>query len=262
MLAKFLAALVLPALVSAASLPTGAWPSSQGTVQYSAAYVVKAGKVFDGGMKTYERSDIKCNGQAESGSKNAVFLLEPGATLKNVIIGANQMEGVHCDNHDCTLQNVWWSDVCEDAFTIKGGNANSVAKIIGGGARYADDKVVQHNGLGTVSIDGFYVQDFGKLYRSCGNCKNNAQGRKVVVSNVYAVNPKVGLVGINSNYGDKATLSNIKIKSSKSKVKVCMKFKGNTNGKEPTMIGEGPDGKNCVYSASDITTASRMLRED
>jgi len=34
----------------------------------------------------------------------------------------------------------------------------------------AEDKVVQHNGGGTVAIDGFCVEDFGKLYRSCGNC--------------------------------------------------------------------------------------------
>ncbi|EEY55321.1 polysaccharide lyase, putative [Phytophthora infestans T30-4] len=95
-------------------------------------------------------------------------MVEPGATLKNVIIGKDQMEGVHCEQNGCTIQNVWWEDVCEDALSIKGGSASSVTKVIGGGARSADDKVIQHNGLGTVSIEGFYAQDFGKLYRSCG----------------------------------------------------------------------------------------------
>ncbi|KAG3231320.1 hypothetical protein PI124_g23586 [Phytophthora idaei] len=97
-------------------------------------------------------------------------MVEPGATLKNVIIGKDQMEGVHCEQSGCTIQNVWWEDVCEDALSIKGGSASSVTKVIGGGARSADDKVIQHNGLGTVSIEGFYAQDFGKLYRSCGTC--------------------------------------------------------------------------------------------
>lgn len=73
------------------------------------------------------------------------------------------------------------------------------------GATGADDKVIQHNGLGTVTIDGFTVVDFGKLYRSCGNCKKMGE-RNVVVKNVKAYDGKT-LVGINSNYGDTAKIS-------------------------------------------------------
>jgi hypothetical protein len=51
------------------------------------------------------------------GPADAVFYLHSGATLKNVIIGKNQAEGVHCDG-PCTLQFVWFEDVCEDAITI------------------------------------------------------------------------------------------------------------------------------------------------
>ncbi|KAG1712322.1 hypothetical protein DVH05_000069 [Phytophthora capsici] len=137
-------------------------------------------------MKTYDRSDIICLGQTESNVSTAVFEVQPGATLKNVIIGTNQMEGVHCEMSGCTIENVWWEDVCEDALSIKGGNTSSVSRVIGGGARYADDKVIQHNGYGTVTVDGFFVQDFGKLYRSCGNCRNNPLQRFLNVSNVYA----------------------------------------------------------------------------
>ncbi|ETO69815.1 hypothetical protein F444_13658, partial [Phytophthora nicotianae P1976] len=150
----------------AAPMPTGSWPASKGTVYLKEPYTVKKGQTFDGGMKTYARSNVKCGGQKESGWQTAVFMVEPGATLKNVIIGKDQMEGVHCEQSGCTIQNVWWEDVCEDALSIKGGSASSVTKVIGGGARSADDKVIQHNGLGTVSIEGFYAQDFGKLYRS------------------------------------------------------------------------------------------------
>lgn len=51
------------------------------------------------------------------GDADAVFLLKSGATLKNAIIGKNQAEGVHCDG-PCTLELVWFEDVCEDAITI------------------------------------------------------------------------------------------------------------------------------------------------
>jgi pectate lyase len=97
-----------------------------------------------------------------------VFLLRAGATLKNAIIGKNQMEGVHCDGH-CTLEFVWFEDVCEDAISIKNDKAGAHSWIIGGGAYHASDKVVQHNGCGTVNIINYYVEDYGKLYRSCGN---------------------------------------------------------------------------------------------
>jgi hypothetical protein len=141
-------------------------PASKGSVTYKTAKSISG--TFDGGLKTYGRG-VKCGGQAEGGNSDAVFLLADGATLKNAIIGKDQSEGVHCLGA-CTIENVWWDAVCEDALTFKGdGNG----KVIGGGARGADDKVIQHNGAGSISIDGFTVQDFGKLYRSCGNCKQN-----------------------------------------------------------------------------------------
>ncbi|KAG8778370.1 hypothetical protein FRC15_010840 [Serendipita sp. 397] len=91
-----------------------------------------------------------------------------GATLQNVIIGKNQAEGVHCSG-PCTLKFVWFEDVCEDAITVKGDKAGEHSWIIGGGAYKAADKIVQHNGCGTVNIINFYANDYGKLYRSCGN---------------------------------------------------------------------------------------------
>ncbi|KUF82018.1 Histone-lysine N-methyltransferase [Phytophthora nicotianae] len=242
-------AAILTAVATAASVPDGTWPTSTGTVQYATAHIVKAGEVFDGKMQTFERSDVSCEGQTESGSDTAVFKVEAGGTLKNVIIGKNQMEGVHCDNHDCTIENVWWDDVCEDALSIKGGTASSVSTVTGGGARSADDKVIQHNGLGTVNIDGFYGEDISKLYRSCGTCGDKA--KKVSVSNVYVVNPGNAIVTVNKNWGDEATLSNIWVKSSGDKVKICQWSQGNANG-EPSMLGDGPSPPLCQYSESDV----------
>ena len=71
-------------LTKRATLPV---PKSKGSVTYKAPQAVKG--TFDGGFKTYGRGK-KCTGQAEGGDKDAVFILENGATLKNVIIGAGK----------------------------------------------------------------------------------------------------------------------------------------------------------------------------
>ncbi|KAG3128082.1 hypothetical protein PI126_g21553, partial [Phytophthora idaei] len=233
---------------STGSVPDGTWPASTGTVLYTEPYTIKAGEVFDGKMQTFERSDITCSG-GEGQKDTAVFLVEAGGTLKNAIIGKNQKEGVHCDDHDCTIENVWWDDVCEDALSIKGGTASSVTTVTNCGARYASDKVVQHNGYGTVKIDGFFAQEFGKLYRSCGTCGDIP--RTVTVDNVYAIDPLVSVVTVNKNYGDQATLSNIHVKTTNGNndVKVCQWSQG---GSSPSNLGDGPSGTLCQYSESDV----------
>lgn len=224
------------ALAKRASLPV---PASKGSVTYKAPKEVSG--TFDGGMKTYGRG-VKCSGQAEGGNKDAVFLVKNGGTLKNAIIGKDQIEGVHCEG-SCTIENVWWVDVCEDALSLKGdGNA----RVIGGGAQGASDKVIQHNGKGQVEITGFQVFDFGKLYRSCGNCKNSVQ-RTVVVKNVKAYNGKV-LTGINSNFGDTATITGTCASNVKT---ICEEFKGVKKGSEPSSVSKGPS-KACKYTASAV----------
>lgn len=67
--------------------------------------------VQDMGNREFDRGR-PCDSDADTGSNSAVFILENGATLSNVIIGTNQLEGVHCKG-SCTLTNVWFRDVCE-----------------------------------------------------------------------------------------------------------------------------------------------------
>ena len=93
----------------------------------------------DFGNKEFDRGQ-PCDSDEDTGSENAVFILEDGASISNVIIGADSLEGVHCLG-SCTLTNVWFRDVCEDAISILGPGD---ALIVGGGAREAIDKVVQH----------------------------------------------------------------------------------------------------------------------
>lgn len=84
-------------------------PESKGSETFSEPKEVT--DVFDGGMKTYGRG-VECTGQEEGGESDAVFIIKEGGTLKNAIIGADQIEGVHCQGA-CTVENVWWESVCE-----------------------------------------------------------------------------------------------------------------------------------------------------
>ncbi|KAI0407845.1 pectate lyase [Xylaria palmicola] len=229
------------AVLDKRATPTGlttTLPASSGAVTSAAAITVKSS--LDGGMKRYERSGDVCQGQTETGEADAMFILEDGATLSNVIIGAGQAEGVHCRG-TCTINNVWWADVCEDAITFK--QTSGTSYINGGGAFHADDKIIQFNGRGTVQVKNFYANDYGKVSRSCGNCDGNGGPRNFIFDNVSAVDGGV-LCGINTNYGDTCKISN----SCQNKAKYCDRYEGNSSGEEPSKIGSGPDGTYCTTS--------------
>ncbi|KAK0129060.1 hypothetical protein ONS95_001001 [Cadophora gregata] len=225
----------------------GSLPPSSGTSVLSVVQTIAAGESFDGGMFTFDRG-VSCTGQAEGGGSDAVFQIENGGSISNVIIGKNQIEGIHCQGN-CKLINVWWEDVCEDAFTIKKQDAGETSTITGGGAFGAEDKVLQHNGAGTLSVTGFTVGNFGKLYRACGNCATTAE-RHVILDDITATDGDV-LAGVNGNFGDTATITNSKLSGVKS---VCTNFEGVSKGNEPSEISEGADGKVCIFG-SDVVSS-------
>ncbi|KAG8828921.1 hypothetical protein FRC17_007329 [Serendipita sp. 399] len=236
-----------PTSTPSGSNPTGittTLPASAGYVALPTASVISGS--FDGGMKRFDRagSSGKCQGQTETGESEAVFILESGATISNVIIGKDQAEGIHCRG-TCTLRNIWWADVCEDAATFKQTGSGDVSYVIGGGAFGAEDKIFQHNGAGTVSISNFYASDFGKLYRSCGNCSKSYE-RHVILNNVKLAGGSSG-VGINTNFGDTAKLTNVCSTGKPSVDNMCCRYKGTTPGNEPSKIGCGADSS-CVYT--------------
>ncbi|BEL10424.1 hypothetical protein Q0Z83_086150 [Actinoplanes sichuanensis] len=237
------------ATATATPAPTGssaAWPKATGEKAVTATIAVSG--TLDGGNVRYFGSGA-LGSDSQDESQGPIFKLADGAVLKNVILGAPAADGIHCSG-SCTLINVWWENVGEDAATFKGGTSATYT-VDGGGAKGADDKVFQHNGGGTLTIKNFQVEDFGKLYRSCGNCSTQHK-RAVVVQNVVATAPAGSLVGINTNFGDTAKISGVTVIGKKS-LDICVKFTGNSSGKEPTKIGTGPDGVNCIYNESDIT---------
>ncbi|WP_030858574.1 pectate lyase [Streptomyces sp. NRRL S-37] len=242
------AAIVTTSMLSTAGAASS-WPSDTGSKPVSKTIPVSG--TYDGGMKKFYGTG-SLGGDSQDEGQDPVFELADGATLKNVIIGTPAADGVHCKG-SCTLQNVWWLDVGEDAASFKGKSSSAQYKVIGGGAKKADDKVLQFNGAGTLTVSGFRVEDFGKLVRSCGNCKTQYK-RTIVLKDIDVVAPGKSLVGINTNYGDTATLSQIRIQGdSKKKIKTCTRYQGNNTGKEPKDLGSGADGKYCKFSSSDIT---------
>lgn len=186
-------------------------------------------------------------GKSSGEGLDPLFRVKAGGTLKNVIIGAPASDGVHCEG-SCTIENVWWEDVGEDAITFDGSSSTNQYRITGGGAKKADDKVLQHNGGGTVYVKNFLVEDFGKLYRSCGNC-GDQYARHVEFDTIVANGSKSVLAGINQNYKDSAKFKNVFADLT---MKICERYQGNDSGDEPTSLGSGADGTYCIYATSDV----------
>ena len=86
----------LAALVaSIASAQTLNIPTRVGEITSLPEPSVITGSV-DFGNKEFDRG-IPCDSDEDTGSDSAVFVLADGASLSNVIIGGNALEGVHCN---------------------------------------------------------------------------------------------------------------------------------------------------------------------
>ncbi|TDZ61770.1 Pectate lyase H [Colletotrichum trifolii] len=164
----------------------------------------------DLGNREYDRGR-SCFTDVETPGGHPVFILENGATLSNVIIGAGQVEGIHCRG--------------AYAITLKG---NGDVLIVGGGAQTAVENIVRHEGKGTVTIKDYTLVDSYRLYRACADCSNNGGPRNVVIENLKANDVSL-LTGINSNFGDVSTVSN---SCGTAVTKVCQEFKGVQRGQE------------------------------
>ncbi|MGW1022688.1 pectate lyase [Streptomyces sp. NPDC002577] len=242
------AALMTSAMLSPAGA-AGAWPTARGARAISSTIDVSG--TFDGGLKRYYGSD-GLGGDGQDEGRNPVFRLEDGAVLKNVVLDAPAAKGVQCQG-SCTLQNVWWEDVGEDAATFGGTTSSAVYTVYGGGAQKASDTVFRFNGAGKLVVTRFQVADFGELVRSCGTCSTQAE-RSVVVNDVDVTAPGGAIVGIDSGRGDTAALHNVRIHGDTGKkIKPCVRFQDGDTGDEPAQIGTGADGTYCRYTAFDLT---------
>ncbi|OJJ07164.1 hypothetical protein ASPVEDRAFT_141582 [Aspergillus versicolor CBS 583.65] len=227
-------ALAAPKLAKRFTFPI---PGSTGSVTFDEPYEIAAGETYDGELQTFGRG-VECTGQDEGGESDTVFIVQEGGTLRNAIIGADQIEGVYCLGA-CTIENVWWEKVCEDALSLKEGSGPY--NVIGGGAQGAEDKVIQHNSEGEVIIDGFTVYDFGKLYRSCGTC-GDVQ-RTATISNVIAVEGST-IAGANGNFGDVVTIDSSNCATDVGAI--CTTYEADADGGEPEETSTDPT-EACVF---------------
>lgn len=121
-------------LGTALAAPTAtAFPTPASSTSLPTAKLIPAGTTFDGKMVRYSRFPDTCQDQKETDEAAAMFIAEEGAVIKNVILSKEQAEGIHCRGA-CTIENVWWEDVCEDAATFKQA-AGKTSYVIGGGAK-------------------------------------------------------------------------------------------------------------------------------
>jgi hypothetical protein len=247
---------------SVSSSKTSSTSSSTSTTTGSSSEC-KAGATFenktvDCGGKTI---GLSCPGDAEG--QPPVITLK-NATVKNVRIAASGgADGVHCTSGACRAENVVWEDICEDAaslissgtkFTVSGGSAyNNTSNSPGS----KPDKIFQHNSKNsTFEITGGFTAKGvnGKLWRSCGNCSSNGGPRYVTINNVTIDGTIGSIAGVNRNFGDKATIRNLKIKGYKSgSPKVCEEFQGVQKGSDSSKYGEYWNTAYCDVSKSDVT---------
>lgn len=222
-------------------------PTPTETVQFTETRVVVAGEVFDGLNKRY---NFTGGGQAEG--QPPVFRVLEGGAVKNVIIGSLAADGIHCLGN-CSLDHVWWEDIGEDAATAMG-PAGTIMNITCGSALNGSDKTFQFNGRGELHISRFYVQSSGKLARTCGDCTGNGGPRKLVISDVITRDVST-IVGINSNFGDVATIRNLTLNNSgTSKTKICQVYKGVVKGSgSSSALGVEFDTANCDVRPNDVT---------
>ena len=221
-------------------------PATAATVQLTATRVVPAGTVFDGGGLRYN-----LNGGSDDEGQPPVFRVENGATLRNVIIGPLAADGIHCTGN-CTLDHVWWEDIGEDAATALG-PAGTVMNITCGAAYNGSDKTFQFNGRGEMRISNFYVAKSGKLVRSCGDCTGNGGPRRIFVTNVITRDVPT-IVGINTNFGDVATIRNLTLNNSNTtKTKICQVYKGVVKGNgSSSALGVEFNTPNCQVGQGDV----------
>ncbi|MDW6001931.1 pectate lyase [Vibrio mangrovi] len=164
---------------------------SKNAVVIDEPIVVKAGETFDGKGKTFTASS-KLGDGGQSEDQKPLFVLEDGASLKNVVLGDNEADGIHTHG-DAKLDNVHWTDVGEDALTMKKGGT---VEISNSSAKNADDKIFQLNDDGKLILNNVQADNFGKLVRTNGGQQGNWD---IQLNDVTATNGKHALVQSDSN---------------------------------------------------------------
>jgi hypothetical protein len=224
------------------------WPTATGST-VSISSTMQVAKLYDGKMALHNGSGsgdfgVDCNamGMGDQGTTKPLFELADGATIQNVIVGNHGADGIHCDG-TCTIKNVWFNYVCDDAVTAESGSSGTVT-IDGGGAQGAHDKLFQDNSHGKFIIQNFFGQRLGKMYRACGvgGACGSTKGN-LTITNTVAIGVDE-IVGLTSGR-DTATISKLCVFQSPT---VCQPYDSSDNA----LATDGVDGTTCKYNWSDV----------
>jgi hypothetical protein len=220
--------------------PDITWPTPVGATKNLGSGMTVSGE-YDGNMALHEGSLDNC-AEGDQDSTDPLIEVPNGGTVRNVIFGSRVGDGIHCLG-SCTIENVWFQYVCDDAISALG---SGTVTIRNSGFKNARDKTIQHNGTGTVNIDNVYVETAGKLYRSCGEgCSGG--NRTANISNIVAIGVDQ-VAGVGEN--DTVTLSNICVHRTFS---ICSIYEPGTSDESTQGVNgsnEGPND-NCRFSADD-----------
>lgn len=104
----------------------GGVPVPTENIEISEPIYIRSGEVFDAGWAKYDRNPSTCHEQQEGGESDTAFVLESGATIRNVIIGASVGEGIYCLGGGCNIEFAWFEDVCEDAISVVSCRSTSI----------------------------------------------------------------------------------------------------------------------------------------
>ena len=198
--------------------------------------------MHDGGMQIHNGTLNNCaNGDQDS--TTPLIRVANGGTVRNVIMGTNVGDGIHCEG-SCTIENVWFPYVCDDAITILG---SGTVTIRNSGFRNARDKTIQHNGSATVTLENIYVETAGKLYRSCGDGCESSAARTATLQNIVAIGVDQ-VAGVSTN--DRVTLRNICTYRTFS---ICSMYDPGTSDETENGVNRSNEGPstNCIFTAND-----------
>jgi pectate lyase C len=149
----------------------------------SATIVIAAGETRDYQCKCFQADPFTLGDGSQAEGQSPVFILRNGAKLLNVVLGSPAADGIHIEGN-ATLQNVVWTDIGEDAMTIK---EPGTVILDGGYAANGDDKIFQINAESTFKVSNFKASRAGKFIRQNGNTlfKIVVEIDKCDISNMY-----------------------------------------------------------------------------
>ncbi|MEC5399904.1 pectate lyase [Uliginosibacterium sp. H1] len=222
-------------------------PVATANVNLTSPIIVAAGQTFDGGNRRYTYLGDGSQGE----TMPPVFVLEDGATLKNVIVGASTPEGMVCKGN-CNIEHTWWEN--HAAWAVRADGAAGTVVNLSCGAVARVENAVRNDGRSQVNISRFFVGPATRLYSSCGACTDNGGPRRLNLTDV--ITRGVGTIAaVNANYGDVATIRRLTLRNTTgSPTTVCRTFNGVERGQgAPVALAVEFGTASCDVMPADVT---------